>query len=78
MFAPDGRAAYCTLELSSEIAVYSYADGQLSEAIEDMQRRKGVVANIKGNSGSKSAELSEALAGDKKVIVCTIQTFPFA
>src|SRR6185503_12531255 len=28
--------------------------------------------------GSKSAELAEALSGTKKVVVCTIQTFPFA
>ncbi len=53
-------------------------DGQLSEAIEGMQRTKGVVANIKGTGGSKSAELAEALSGDKKIVVCTIQTFPFA
>ncbi|MBM81272.1 MAG: type I restriction endonuclease subunit R [Planctomycetaceae bacterium] len=53
-------------------------DGQLSEAIQMMERTKGVVATIKGKSGSKSAELAEALAGDKKILVCTIQTFPFA
>ena len=53
-------------------------DGQLSEAIEAMERTKGVVATIKGASGSKSAELAEALSGDKKILVCTIQTFPFA
>jgi len=33
---------------------------------------------IKGDSGSKSGELAEALSGDKKIVVCTIQTFPFA
>lgn len=53
-------------------------DGQLSEAIEGMERTKGVVATIKGKGGSKSSELAEALSGDKKVLVCTIQTFPFA
>ena len=53
-------------------------DGQLQEAIYDLQRRQGVVANIEAKGGSKSAKLSEALAGDKKIIVCTIQTFPFA
>jgi type I restriction enzyme R subunit len=53
-------------------------DGQLSEAIEAMERTKGVVANISGKSGSKSTELADALSGDKKVLVCTIQTFPFA
>ena len=32
----------------------------------------------KAKDGSKSAELAEALSGDKKIVVCTIQTFPFA
>ncbi len=37
-----------------------------------------MVATIKSEEGSKSAELAEALSGDKKIVVCTIQTFPFA
>lgn len=53
-------------------------DGQLQEAIFGFERKTGVVATIKGDGGSKSAELAEALKGDKKVVVCTIQTFPFA
>ncbi len=53
-------------------------DGQLREAIEEFERTKGVVATIRGKSGSKSAELAKALSGDKKIVVCTIQTFPFA
>ena len=53
-------------------------DGQLQDALFDFQRKTGVVATIKGTGGSKSAELAEALSGDKKIVVCTIQTFPFA
>ncbi len=53
-------------------------DNQLQEAIFDFERTSGVVATIKGEGGSKSAELAEALSGDKKIVVCTIQTFPFA
>jgi type I restriction enzyme, R subunit len=53
-------------------------DSQLQEALFDFQRQTGVVATIKGSEGSKSAELAAALDGDKKVVVCTIQTFPFA
>jgi type I restriction enzyme R subunit len=53
-------------------------DSQLQEAIFDFERTSGVVVTIKGNEGSKSAELAEALSGDKKIVVCTIQTFPFA
>ena len=53
-------------------------DGQLQDAIDSFERTAGVVATIKGDQGSKSAELVEALSGDKKIVVCTIQTFPFA
>lgn len=53
-------------------------DGQLQDAIYGFERTAGVVATIKGEGGSKSAELAEALSGDKKIVVCTIQTFPFA
>ena len=53
-------------------------DSQLQEALFDFQRTTGVVATIKGTEGSKSGELADALDGDKKIVVCTIQTFPFA
>lgn len=53
-------------------------DTQLREALFDFQRQAGVVATITNADGSKSAKLAEALSGGKKVVVCTIQTFPFA
>ncbi|MBX3480603.1 MAG: type I restriction endonuclease subunit R [Caulobacter sp.] len=53
-------------------------DGQLQDALFDFQRTTGVVETIKNDSGSKSVQLAEALAAGKKIIVCTIQTFPFA
>ncbi|MCC8446696.1 type I restriction endonuclease subunit R [Xanthomonas translucens] len=53
-------------------------DAQLKEALFDFQRTTGVVASITNESGSKSAQLSQALKDGKKIIVCTIQTFPFA
>jgi type I restriction enzyme R subunit len=53
-------------------------DTQLQEALEAFERRKGVVASITSEDGSKSEKLAQALSGDKKVVVCTIQTFPFA
>ncbi len=53
-------------------------DSQLQDALFSFQRKQGVVATIKGKGGSKSEELAEALSGDKKIVVCTIQTFPFA
>jgi type I restriction enzyme R subunit len=53
-------------------------DSQLQEALFDFQRTTGVVETIKSEGGSKSSQLAQALADGKKIIVCTIQTFPFA
>ncbi|RWP12297.1 MAG: type I restriction endonuclease subunit R [Mesorhizobium sp.] len=53
-------------------------DTQLQEAIFNFERTTGVVATIKSDSGAKSGQLAQALAGGKKIVVCTIQTFPFA
>ncbi len=53
-------------------------DAQLQEAIFDFERTTGVVATITNEHGSKSTQLGQALKDGKKIIVCTIQTFPFA
>jgi len=53
-------------------------DAQLQEAIFDFERTTGVVETITKEHGSKSAQLGLALKAGKKIIVCTIQTFPFA
>jgi type I restriction enzyme, R subunit len=53
-------------------------DAQLKEAIFDFERTHGVVESITNDHGSKSAQLSQALKDGKKIIICTIQTFPFA
>ncbi len=53
-------------------------DAQLQDALFDFQRTTGVVETIKNTDGSKSAALAKALDGSKKIVVCTIQTFPFA
>lgn len=51
-------------------------DTQLQEALEGFERKKGVVASISNLKGIKGEQLKEALNSDKKVVVCTIQTFP--
>jgi len=53
-------------------------DAQLRETIFDFERTHGVVASITNEHGSKSAALKVALNAGKKIIVCTIQTFPAA
>jgi type I restriction enzyme, R subunit len=52
-------------------------DDQLQQAISQFEHRAGVVEAIKSNEGSKSAKLSEALTGGKKIIIVTIQSFGF-
>lgn len=53
-------------------------DAQLQEAIHQIDRTPGTVAHIDGLGGSKSQLLADALAGGTKIIIVTIQTFPFA
>jgi type I restriction enzyme R subunit len=53
-------------------------DQQLQKALQTFERTRGVVATITGEGTSKSGDLTEALSGAKKVVVCTIQTFPHA
>lgn len=51
-------------------------DKQLSEDIKQFQPKRGIVEHITNVGSSKTSKLKEALANRKKVIVCTIQTFP--
>ncbi len=53
-------------------------DAQLQDAIFDFQRTTGVVQAITGSDASKSEQLNNALSDGKKIVVCTIQTFPAA
>ncbi len=71
----DHRKLFDTVLVVSDRTVL---DSQLQEAIFDFERTAGVVATIKGESNSKSGELAQALSGSKKIVVCTIQTFPKA
>jgi len=53
-------------------------DAQLQDAIYQIEHKSGVVVPIRGTAGSKSAELTTALAARTPIIIVTIQTFPFA
>lgn len=52
-------------------------DVQLHEALFDFARTAGAVATIRGRNSTRSVALAEVLSGKKKVVVCTIRTFPF-
>ncbi|AOR67751.1 type I restriction endonuclease subunit R [Burkholderia stabilis] len=71
----DNRKLFDSVLVVSDRTVL---DAQLQEAIFDFERTTGVVASITNESGSKSSQLGQALKDGKKIIVCTIQTFPAA
>ncbi|HYW32736.1 MAG TPA: type I restriction endonuclease, partial [Gemmatimonas sp.] len=66
----DSKKVFHTVVVVSDRNVI---DGQLQDAIFAFERRAGVVATIKGEGKPKSEQLAEALQGDKKIVVCTIQ-----
>jgi len=51
-------------------------DKQLSEEIKQFAPIMGIVAAITSDGASKTSNLRDAIANKKKVIICTIQTFP--
>jgi type I restriction enzyme, R subunit len=51
-------------------------DKQLRDEIIQFSPKKGIVAAITGEGGSKTSQLKDAIANKKKVIICTVQTFP--
>lgn len=52
-------------------------DKQLRDEIKQFSPKRGIVEAITGVGGSKTNQLKEAFANRRKVIICTIQTFPF-
>ena len=72
---PDDAKVFDTVIVVSDRRVI---DGQLRGALHAFERTRGVIATVTGEGGAKSAELAEALGEGKKIVVCTIQTFPFA
>ncbi|WP_417463565.1 type I restriction endonuclease subunit R [Kordiimonas sp.] len=52
-------------------------DQQLRENIHQMEHKQGVVKAITGERGSKSQELAAALSSGARIIITTLQTFPF-
>jgi type I restriction enzyme R subunit len=79
-FLADLHAADNTKLFDSVLVVSdrNVLDAQLQEAIFDFERTTGVVETITNEHGSKSVQLGNALKDGKKIIVCTIQTFPYA
>jgi type I restriction enzyme R subunit len=51
-------------------------DKQLRDDIIQFAPKQGIVEAITGEGGSKTSQLREAIGNKKKVIICTVQTFP--
>jgi type I restriction enzyme R subunit len=54
-------------------------DSQLQETISSFEHKKGLIVNVtrEAKSESKSVQLTNALQSGAKIIITTIQTFPF-
>jgi type I restriction enzyme R subunit len=55
-------------------------DGQLQDAVQQIDHQRGLIAAIdrENSSKSKSQQLTEAMLDNTPIIVVTIQTFPYA
>ncbi len=71
----DDQKLFSTVIVVSDRRVI---DAQLQAAVFDFERTHGVVETIKTDGGGKGGQLAQALAAGKKIIVCTIQSFPTA
>jgi type I restriction enzyme R subunit len=52
-------------------------DAQLQDTIYQIDHKRGVVTRIKGETVSKSREVASALGRGDKIIITTLQTFPY-
>lgn len=52
-------------------------DVQLRANVESMEKVKGTVVAVTESGGSKSSNLAEALRSNAKIVITTLQTFPY-
>lgn len=73
----DGTAIFNSVIVVTDRTVL---DGQLQDAVQQIDHQTGLIAAIDRDtsSKSKSQQLTEALLGGTPIIIVTIQTFPYA
>ena len=73
----DGKPIFTSVIVVTDRTVL---DGQLQDAIQQIDHQTGLIAAIDrdNSSKSKSQQLTEALLGGVPIIIVTIQTFPYA
>ena len=76
----DGWAKDADANTAFSQSVLPLRDGVVGETIpvRETNSRKPANAVVTGDGTAKSTELAQALADGKKIVVCTIQTFPHA
>ena len=72
---PDGTPLFDTILIVSDRTVL---DDQLKRAVKGFRAKDGVAAAIGEKGGAKSTELAQELEEGRRILVVTIQTFPFA
>lgn len=72
----DGHSIFNSVIVITDRTVL---DSQLQETIQSFEHKEGVIVGIsrEGSNESKSAQLADALERGAKIIITTIQTFPF-
>ena len=71
----NGNAYFDTILIMSDRKVL---DSQLSKAMLQFNTKDGLVKSITAKDGSKTESLVKALVDGKRIVIVTIQTFPFA
>lgn len=76
----DGHAGKPLFDAAIIVTDRTVLDGQLQDAVQQLDHQKGLIAAIDRDKGSKSKsqQLSEALLKGVPIIVVTIQTLPYA
>lgn len=72
LHGPDGRAVFDTVVVLTD---RRSLDSQLSETIDSVEHRRGVVVRVREQDGS--AGLREALNSGAQIVTSTIQKFPY-
>lgn len=71
----EGKAYFDTILIMSDRRVL---DTQLAKAVTQFNAKEGLVQAITAKDGSKTEALVKALENGRRIVIVTIQTFPFA
>ena len=70
----DGRLVFDSVIVVTDRRIL---DKQLRDTIKQYAQVGATIGAVTGDTGSKTRQLSEFLVSGKKIIICTVQTFPF-